>query len=83
MSIRVTVKLFAILRERAGAGEIPLDLHDGSTAADVVEAVATRFPALRPHLAAAACAVNLAYAPRSTPLADGDELALIPPVSGG
>lgn len=79
----VRVKLFAILRERAGTGELSMQLPDGAAADRAVQAVAERFPSLRPHLAKAACAVNLAYAPRSTVLSDGDELALIPAVSGG
>lgn len=83
MSIHVTVKLFAVLRDRAGTNEVAVELPAGATAADAADAAAGRFPAIRPHLATAAVAVNLAYAARSTPLADGDEVALIPPVSGG
>jgi molybdopterin converting factor subunit 1 len=74
----VTVRLFAGLRERAGTGERELELPEGATLADV-------WPALRlgeepPGLL---YAVNREYAGRDQPLADGDEVAVIPPVSGG
>jgi molybdopterin converting factor small subunit len=80
MTIRV--KLFAILRDKAGVAETPLELRTGATVADALESVAARHPALRPYLPRAAAAVNLT---RSTPdtLLHDDELALLPPVSGG
>jgi MoaE-MoaD fusion protein len=76
--MRVVVRLFAGLRERAGAGERELDLFEGARVADV-------WPALDlgdepPGLL---YAVNKDYADDDRPLADGDEVALIPPVSGG
>jgi MoaE-MoaD fusion protein len=76
--IRVRVRLFAALRERAGAGERALELPEGTTAGDAWAALGlgTEPPGL-------ALAVNRAYAERGTLLADGDELAFIPPVSGG
>jgi molybdopterin synthase catalytic subunit len=76
--VRVTVRLFAALRERAGTGRRELDLPDGSTAGDVFAALG--IGAEPPGLA---YAVNQEYAERTAPLADGDEIALIPPVSGG
>jgi molybdopterin converting factor subunit 1 len=79
----ITVKLFAVLRDAAGTPEVPLSLPDGATAADAGEAIASRFPAVAPRLRAVAYAVNRNYAPAATVLKDGDELALIPPVSGG
>ena len=79
----ITVKLFAVLRDTAGTPELRLPLNEGSTAADAGEALANRFPAIAPRLRTVAYAVNRAYAPAMTVLKDGDELALIPPVSGG
>lgn len=76
--MQVTVRLFAALRERAGRGAIDLDLPDGATAADVWPGLA-----LGDEPPGLAVAVNQAYAGRDTVLADGDEVALIPPVSGG
>ena len=81
--MRVNVKLFAILRDRAGVPELSLDLPAGATAASAGAAVGERYPALREHLNRVAYAVNPAYAPAGTALSEGDELALIPPVSGG
>jgi MoaE-MoaD fusion protein len=72
------VKLFAGLRERAGSGERALDLPDGARAEDVWEQLDLG-DAPRGLL----YAVNRAYAEPEHALADGDEVALIPPVSGG
>jgi molybdopterin synthase catalytic subunit len=76
--VEVTVRLFAMLRERAGAREVTLDLPDGSRVCDAIAAldgVADGLPVVM--------AVNREYAPEDAVLAPGDELALIPPVSGG
>lgn len=76
--MHVTVRLFAALRERAGTGRRELELPQGATAGDVFAALAigSEPPGL-------AYAVNQEYAERSAVLAEGDEIALIPPVSGG
>jgi MoaD family protein len=79
----ITVKLFAILRDEAGVGEVRLDLARGSTVSGAVRALAERFPAIERRLSRSARAVNLAKAGDETVLRDGDELALLPPVSGG
>jgi molybdopterin converting factor subunit 1 len=81
--MRVRVLLFAVLRDAAGVGEIPLDLEDGATAASAAARLAENQPAIKPYLSRVAFAVNRSYAPPTTALHDGDELALIPPVSGG
>jgi MoaE-MoaD fusion protein len=82
--MRVNVLLFAMLRQRAGNESIELELPEGATAADALAELAAcdglgeligRLP-LR-------VAVNQEYVPDSTGLASGDELAVIPPVSGG
>jgi MoaE-MoaD fusion protein len=76
--VQVVVKLFAALRERAGAGERRLELEEGSTAGDVWAALA-----LGDEPSGLLYAVNREYAERDRQLADGDEVAVIPPVSGG
>ena len=81
--MRVNVKLFAIVREKAGLGELQVDVPEGSTVATAAEALSARLPAVGEHLRRAAFAVNQSYTPRETVLRDGDELAVIPPVSGG
>ncbi|MSO42234.1 MAG: MoaD family protein [Solirubrobacterales bacterium] len=80
----VTVRLFAIFRERAGRDTVELDLADGATVADALEELSTR-PELAEILERmpVRMAVNRDYADEATILAPGDELALVPPVSGG
>jgi molybdopterin synthase catalytic subunit/molybdopterin converting factor small subunit len=75
----VSVRLFAALRERAGTGRVELELPDDARIADVWDALALGGP--EPE--SLAFARNRAYAERGDALADGDEIALIPPVSGG
>ena len=79
----VTIRLFARLREIAGTGELRQELPAGATARTAWEALAARHPELGAYEAVASCAVNEEYAPLSTPLRDGDEVAFLPPVSGG
>jgi molybdopterin converting factor subunit 1 len=81
--MRVRVLLFAILRDRAGVSEVALDLPQGATVAAAAEAVFGRFPELRGAARSLAYAVNRAYCPPDAALKDADEVALIPPVSGG
>jgi molybdopterin synthase catalytic subunit len=76
--MRVTVRLFAMLRERAGASEVELDLPEGARVADALESLGDLAAGLPLVMA-----VNREYAPAEQVLAAGDELALIPPVSGG
>ena len=76
--MQVRVRLFAGLRERAGANSLDLTLPDGASVGDALDAVgdvAAGIPVVM--------AVNREYTDRDAPLAEGDELALIPPVSGG
>jgi molybdopterin synthase catalytic subunit len=80
--MRINVKLFAILRDRAGVAEATLELPSDATAATAAAQLTQLYPAIG-ALPRLAYAVNRSYAPASTVLADGDELALIPPVSGG
>lgn len=74
----VTVRLFAMLRERAGADELELHLPDGARVADAIEQLGDLAGGLPLVMA-----VNREYAPADRVLDPGDELALIPPVSGG
>lgn len=77
--MKVTVRLFAMLRERAGAREVELDLPDGARISDALEALRHVAPPELPLV----MAVNREYARDDRVLDPGDELALIPPVSGG
>jgi molybdopterin synthase catalytic subunit len=82
--VTVRVRLFAILRERAGSDSIEVDLAEGATVADALRAL-SELPALAGVIdrLPVAMAVNREYATPDTRLAAQDELALIPPISGG
>lgn len=79
--MRVRVLLFAGLKEHFGAGAVDLDLEPSSTVRDAIEALGRRRSDLEKFRYA--IAVNRRYADVATELSAGDELALIPPVSGG
>ena len=79
----VTVRLFARLREIAGTTELRRELPEGATVEAAWTALAREFPALADHRPSVSCAVNEEYARMSSALRDGDELAFLPPVSGG
>jgi molybdopterin converting factor subunit 1 len=81
--VHVTVRLFARLREIAGAAELSRQLPDGATAGDAWNALAADFPALADYARTVSCAVNETYSRLTTRLHDGDEVAFLPPVSGG
>jgi MoaE-MoaD fusion protein len=76
--VNVRVRLFAALRERAGSGQLDVQLGDGATVRDVWPAL--DLGAEPPGLL---YALNRAYVEPDQPLAAGDEVAVIPPVSGG
>jgi len=76
--MKVTVRLFAILRQRAGRDTLELDLPDDARVSDALAAVDDLAGGLTLVMA-----INREYAAADHPLAAGDELALIPPVSGG
>jgi molybdopterin converting factor subunit 1 len=76
--VEVTVRLFAMLRERAGAPEVILELPDGARVCDALESLAGLAEGIPLVMA-----VNREYADAERVLDAGDELALIPPVSGG
>ena len=81
--MRVTVRLFARLRDIAGASDLERELPGGATARALWEGLAGEFPELAPYRAAVSVAVNEEYARMDAPLADGDDIAFLPPVSGG
>jgi molybdopterin converting factor subunit 1 len=81
--MRCEVLLFAQLAEAVGRDRLTVELPEGATAADAVEAVARDHAAVKPLRATLAVAINERYCPADQALADGDTVALIPPVSGG
>jgi molybdopterin converting factor subunit 1 len=76
--VEVTVRLFAMLRERAGAGSVTLELPEGARVRDAIDSLAGLAEGIPLVMA-----VNREYASEEQVLDAGDELALIPPVSGG
>jgi molybdopterin converting factor subunit 1 len=81
--VRVTVKLFARLRDIAGAAELTRDAAPGATIGAVWRALAQEYPELAQYERAISSAVNADYAKMDQVLSDGDEVAFLPPVSGG
>jgi molybdopterin converting factor subunit 1 len=81
--VHVRIRLFARLREIAGDAELLRELPDDATASTAWEALTAQFPDLSPYKRLISCAVNEEYAKLSTPLQEGDEVAFLPPVSGG
>jgi len=81
--MRVTVRLFARLRDITGTGELTRELPAGATAALLWDTLAKDYADLDSYREAVSTAVNAEYSKMSHPLADGDEVAFLPPVSGG
>jgi molybdopterin converting factor subunit 1 len=81
--MRVRIRLFARLREIAGADELERELPDGTTLAGVWQLLAGEFPAMAPYQRSISGAVNADYARLDASVRDGDEVAFLPPVSGG
>lgn len=81
--MRVTVRLFARLRDLVGTGELQREFPDGSTVQAIWDELCDRHPAIAPYAASMSCAVNADYARLTTQVRDGDEVAFLPPVSGG
>jgi sulfur-carrier protein len=79
----VTVRLFARLKDIAGADELRRDLGQATTVRDVWDLLVAEWPALAPYAASLSCAVNAQYARMHSAVSDGDEIAFLPPVSGG
>lgn len=81
--IRIDVTLFAHARDLAGTGRETVELPAGATASDLLRLLEERHPRLSALGGRARLAVNRAYAAPTLTLSDGDEAAVIPPVSGG
>ena len=81
--MHVTVKLFALIREKAGTDTLALDLPHGTDLKQMVEAIRHQQPALEPYLDNLRFSLDMDFVEADTTLHDGDEVVLIPPVSGG
>ncbi len=83
VAMRARVRLFARLSELAGTRETEVELGEGVSVGDAYRLLCQRYPELADYSHSLMFAVNAQYVSTEHPLADGDELALIPPVSGG
>jgi molybdopterin converting factor subunit 1 len=81
--VRVDVLLFATLKDRVGQNRLSLELPEAATVADAKAALSRDFPAAARSIQSAIAAINEEFSPHDSALADGDTLALFPPVSGG
>jgi molybdopterin converting factor subunit 1 len=81
--MRVRILFFGILKDLAGTSSDALDMHENATVGDVLERCAKQIPRLKEALPSLAVAVNQQYAGAETALHSNDEVALLPPVSGG
>ena len=81
--MRVKVRLFARLRELGGSGELVRHVPDNATVSSVWQSLVQEVPGFADYRPSLSCAVNAEYAKFTTAVADGDEVAFMPPVSGG
>ncbi len=81
--MKITVKLFARMRELVGAGTLERSLTDNATVADLVTSLHHDFPRLAQAAPRTIIAVNQEFVEPTARLTDGDEVAFFPPVSGG
>ncbi len=81
--MQVRVLFFASLREKVRTSETVETIADGTSVGDLWSALCRKHESIEPMTPSVSFAVNREYADRATILRDGDEVALIPPVSGG
>jgi molybdopterin synthase catalytic subunit len=81
--MKMSVRLFASFRQAAGADRAEVETEPGPRVRDLLTALHRQYPALGPALDSAMVAVNLEYVGPDYRLHEGDEVAIIPPVSGG
>ena len=81
--MKVTVKLFARMRELVGAGTLERNINDNATITDLLQTLQDEFPKLAEVAPRTIISINKEFADHETQLAEGDEVAFFPPVSGG
>jgi sulfur-carrier protein len=82
-SIQISIKLFAVYQEVIGAVEVTQKLPLGISAGEVLDGLIHQYPQLSQWKSVTRLGINLDFVTPDTTLQDGDELVLIPPVSGG
>lgn len=81
--MKVKVKYFAVCREMFNRDEEEMELPDGAVLMDVLKRLEGKWPEIPEYYEVMQMSVNWEYATEQTELSDGDEVALIPPVTGG
>ena len=81
--MRVTIRLFARLRDLAGSGELTREIPAPATAHTVWRTLTTEIPSLGEYERTLSVAINAEYSRMAAAVQDGDEVAFMPPVSGG
>jgi molybdopterin synthase sulfur carrier subunit len=81
--MRVTIRLFGRLHDLANAHEVQCEVPDGATVGVAWEHLVRAHPPMAGYARSISAAVNEEFSRMTTPLADGDEVAFLPPVSGG
>jgi molybdopterin converting factor subunit 1 len=81
--MRVTIRLFARLRDLAGSGELTREIPGPATVLTVWRSLTTEIPSLGEYERTLSVAVNAEYSRMAAAVQDGDEVAFLPPVSGG
>jgi molybdopterin converting factor subunit 1 len=81
--MRVTIRLFGRLHDLAGTRERVFEVRDGACVRDAWDALVAECPGVAPYARSMSAAVNEDFAKMDAPLRDGDEVAFLPPVSGG
>jgi len=81
--MRITIRLFGRLRDMAGATELSRELASPATVASAWQLLASEFPQVAPYARSVSAAINADFAKMTAAIEAGDEVAFLPPVSGG
>jgi molybdopterin synthase catalytic subunit len=81
--VQVNLLFFASLKDIVGARQLQLDVPSGATVADLLDRLESSYPKLKPYRSIVLTSVNEEYVELGSPISDGDEVAIFPPVSGG